>query len=71
MPDVASSTIERIRYIDATRQLVITFKPSGLTYIYFDVDSEEYRAFLAADSKRQFFEDHIKDRFNYAPADRS
>jgi isocitrate dehydrogenase kinase/phosphatase len=38
---------------------------SGEIYCYFDVLPEEYRNFLAADSKGKYFASHIRDRYRF------
>lgn len=60
MPYVNSSAISRIEWKDGT--LSIWFHESG-RYDYFGVPEHVYQAFLAAPSKGEFFNDHIRDRY--------
>jgi hypothetical protein len=64
MPRVESSMIRRIEYEEAARELEITFT-SGRTYIYAAVPKKVYEQFLKAPSKGRFFNDHIKDEYDY------
>ena len=64
MPRVESSMIRRIEYDEPARELDITFT-SRKTYTYADVPKEVYERFLKAPSKGQFFNDCIKDEYNY------
>jgi hypothetical protein len=64
MPNVKSSMMTSIEYDENARELDIAFKGSK-TYRYFDVPLEIYVEFLDAESKGQFFNDNIKDRFEY------
>ncbi len=61
---VESSSITSIGYDAAKRELEIEFRESGDVYQYFDVSSEEYAAFLAADSKGTYLNQVFKER-NY------
>ncbi len=60
MPFVNSSAISRIEWDNGT--LSIWFHESG-RYDYYGVPESVYNAFLAARSKGQFYNDHIKDRY--------
>ena len=62
MPYVNSSAISQIEYDDASNQLYVTFHETG-TYTYYGVPKAVYEAFLAAPSKGQFYNDHIRDRY--------
>ena len=57
-----SSVFLRARYIPAQRILDLRFR-SDETYRYFDVPTEEYRAFLTADSHGRYFAAHIRDKY--------
>ncbi|MCU1268838.1 MAG: hypothetical protein JWN74_132 [Acidobacteriaceae bacterium] len=46
-----SSTIASMGYDADSLELEIEFRQSGDVYLYFDVPAEEYRDFMAADSK--------------------
>ncbi|WP_456390709.1 KTSC domain-containing protein [Profundibacter sp.] len=60
MPYVNSSAIARIEWDNGT--LSIWFHASG-RYDYYKVPASVYQAFLAARSKGQFYNDHIKDKY--------
>jgi hypothetical protein len=51
-------------YCAATRTLYLRFH-NGELYCYFDFSPQQYRDFLAADSKGQYFSSNIRDRFPY------
>jgi KTSC domain len=57
---VKSSTISAIGYDPRRRILEIVFRDSGEVYRYFDVPAEEYTAFLKADSKGTYLNQHFK-----------
>lgn len=60
VPYVQSSAIQRIEWSNGV--LSIWFHESG-KYDYFNVPEHVYHAFLAARSKGEFFNDHIKDKY--------
>ncbi len=64
IPRIRSSMMTRIDYDGDSSELDITFV-GGKTYRYFDVPSEIYDNLLDADSKGQFFNEHIKDKFEF------
>ena len=51
-------------YLPDTATLYLRFQ-SGELYCYFDVPPQQYRDFLASDSKGQYFSSHIRDHFRY------
>jgi hypothetical protein len=59
---VRSTTIASIGYLPAERELEIKFRASGDVYRYFDVPSEEYAAFMAAESKGTYLNQVFKPR---------
>lgn len=63
MPYVSSTAISRIEYDSGSAQLHIWFRESGGPYTYYNVPQSVYEAFLAAPSKGQFFNDHIRDQY--------
>jgi uncharacterized protein YuzE len=65
MPRVDSSVMTRVEYDDSTHELDIKFS-SGKTYRYFEVPAEVYASLLDAESKGEFFNEHIKDVYQYA-----
>ena len=60
-----STAIEAIGYDGATAELSVTFV-SGKTYRYFRVPRGIYLRFRRAASKGTFFNDHIRDRYDFA-----
>jgi hypothetical protein len=60
-----STIIRKISYDDATRMLSVWFVPSGRRYDYEDVPPETYATFQQAFSKGRFFNDFIRDRYQY------
>jgi hypothetical protein len=65
MPPLQSSMMTFVKYDDDACELDITFT-SGKTYRYLEVPVEIYEGLLDAESKGEFFNDHIKDEFNFA-----
>ena len=59
---VESYVVARVRYDAEARTLDIEFR-SGKIYRYCDVRTATYDEFVAAESKGQFFNAHIRDRF--------
>lgn len=49
-----STSVAAIGYDHRSHELGVEFRQSSYVYIYFNVPVEEYRAFLAADSKGQY-----------------
>ncbi len=64
MPEVHSSAIERIYYSVRRRELFVSFT-SGRVYVYFGVPQQEYGGFLAAPSPGQYFNERVRDRYEY------
>jgi hypothetical protein len=62
---VQSTVITSIRYDHRTRALDITFT-SGEAYRYSNVPRDIYVALLDAESKGEFFNDHVKGVFPFA-----
>lgn len=59
-----SSVFTSTAYRVSDRTLYLLFR-SGELYCYFDFPPQQYRDFLAADSKGQYFSSNIRDRFRY------
>jgi hypothetical protein len=57
-----SSVFSAAAYLEFERSLYLRFR-SGELYRYFNFPPEQYRDFLAADSKGRYFSVHIRDRF--------
>jgi KTSC domain len=64
MPTVDSSMMTSVDYDERNHELDITFI-SGKTYRYFEIPADIYAGLLDADSKGEFFNEHIKDQFNF------
>lgn len=64
MPEVHSSAIARIYYSARRHELFVSFI-SGRVYVYFDVPQKDYDDFLAAASLGQYFNEHIRSRYEY------
>jgi hypothetical protein len=62
---VESSLIQAVGYDPERRLLEIAFT-SGLVYWYANVPLEVYAALLAAESKGEYFQKHIRDVFAYS-----
>ncbi len=60
-----STAIQRIDYDPATREMYVTFVPTGKTYVYFGVPEDVHHAFRAASSRGQYFNFYIRDRYVY------
>ncbi len=61
---VHSSAIAAVQYHAAQQQLDIELT-NGRAYRYLDVPPEVYQAFMAADSKGGFYNDEIRDAYEY------
>jgi hypothetical protein len=59
---VSSSAIEAVGYDDENRTLHVRFH-SGSTYSYENVDPEEHRALIEADSVGAHFAKHIRPHY--------
>ena len=65
MLPVESSLMTDVKYDEKARELDIRFT-SGKTYRYFDVPKNVYIRLLGAKSKGEFFNDEIKEIYQYA-----
>ena len=63
---VESSSVEAIGYDKNTQQLHVRFLKSGATYAYYDVDEWVFDEFRQAESRGRYFNDHIKEVYDYA-----
>ena len=61
---VDSSNISSIGYDENSNTLEVEFH-SGSVYQYFDVPLNVYNGFIEADSKGQYFAQHIKGYYRY------
>ena len=64
MIDVTSTAIARIEYDELSQEFIVTFV-SWKTYTYYGVPRVIYQRFLKAESKGQFFNEFIRDRYRY------
>ncbi len=62
---VDSSLIHSVGYDLASSVLEVEFAESRRVYQYFDVPLSIYSEFMAADSKGGYFNENIKDMYNY------
>lgn len=63
-----STVIRDFRYRERQHELDIQFQ-TGRRYRYLGVPEETYRAMRAAFSKGEFFNAHIRDRFDFTRLD--
>jgi KTSC domain-containing protein len=61
---MASTTVQHISYDEAARELHVTFV-GGAIYTYYDVPAQVYRSFRTAESKGQFFNQFVRDRYDF------
>ena len=66
---VDSSLIRAVGYDLPSSVLEIEFAEGGRVYHYFDVPLSVYSELMAAESKGVYFNDHIKDMYNYQESD--
>ena len=62
---VTSTAITQIEYDELSQELIVTFT-SARTYTYYGVPRDLYVQFLRAESKGQFFNEYIRDRYRYS-----
>jgi hypothetical protein len=63
---VPSTVIAKIEYDELCQELIVTFV-SDKKYVYQRVPHEIYVLFASSRSKGTFFNDHIRDQYNYSP----
>ena len=61
---IDSRVLAAASYVAKRRWLYLRFH-SGEIYRYFDFPLQQYRDFLAADSKGAYFGKHIRNQFQY------
>lgn len=59
-----STAIRLISYDDTTQRLSVTFV-TGRSYIYENVPEQIHRDFLMAESKGRYFNENIRDLYDY------
>ncbi len=62
--EVESSNIAAIGYDEDTHMLHVRFN-YGAEYVYSDVPADVHKAFLAADSKGRYLNEHIKGAYEF------
>ena len=62
---VESSLIQAVGYDPERRLLEIAFT-SGLVYWYANVPPDVHAALMAAESKGEYFQQHIRGRYEYS-----
>ena len=67
---VDSSVLKAVAYLARRRWFYLRFQ-SGEIYRYFDFPAQQYRNFLAAESKGNYFGKHIRNQFQYERLPRS
>jgi hypothetical protein len=68
MPAVTSTAILAIDHDARTETMKVRFI-TGRLYAYAGVPRDEYEAFLAAPSKGEYFNAHIRDHYSYEELD--
>jgi len=58
------TTVQHISYDENARELHVTFA-GGAVCTYYDVPGHVYRSFRSAESKGQFFNLFVKDRYDF------
>jgi hypothetical protein len=66
--DLQSTSLNAAAYQDQSASLELEFR-SGAIYRYIDVPEQVYRGLLSAESKGRYFNQHIRNRFNYVQID--
>jgi len=61
MIPVKSSLIKQVKYMAELASLKVEFK-DGSKYLYKQVTKKDYEAFMTADSKGKFFNQHFKGK---------
>jgi KTSC domain len=67
---VGSTVVAAVNYDELRQQLDIELT-TGRIYRYLDVPPEVYEAFMAAESKGRYYNDHIRDVYLYERLGRS
>jgi hypothetical protein len=60
--DFVSENVKRVEYDIVTHKLIVTYKRTGQTYAYADVDIGLFAELVAADSKQTFINKMIKPK---------
>ena len=58
-----STCFSKIGYNEDKEILVVTFRSSGYTYLYFGVSKSEWTAFRTSDSLGKYYNSHIKGHY--------
>jgi len=65
LKNVDSSCFSRIGYDSEFEVLVAEFKETGTIYAYYDFSQSDYNKFLDANSLGNYFNEYIKDYYDY------
>ena len=65
MPRLDSSAITKVTYNKKTKKMNVRFAGSGKNYTYINVPKDVYNDFINADSAGRFFNDYIKNDFEF------
>jgi hypothetical protein len=63
------STVIRASHYDADRRQLLIIFQTGRRYLYFDVPPETYVGLRAAHSRGAFFNEHIRDHYEFRYVD--
>ena len=66
--ELKSTAMNAATYQDQSASLELEFR-TGAIYRYLAVPAQTYRELLRAESKGRYFNQHIRNRFPYAPID--
>lgn len=62
---VDSSNVERIGYVNETKELHVQFASGPITYIYLDVPESTFEELLVAPSKGSYLNREIKPNYQF------
>lgn len=67
---VSSSVFSKMGYDEENEILVVQFKDSKANYAYYDFPQDQYEEFIEADSLGSYFNEYIKDCYDYERLDK-
>ena len=65
--EVESSCLSRVGYDAEMETLYLTYRPTGMTYLYFDFSAGDYAAFIGASSLGNYVNKVIKPLYACLP----
>ncbi len=65
--EVESSCLSHIGYDPEQQTLYLTYRPTGMTYLYFDFSEADFEAFMSAPSLGVYVNRHIKPQHECLP----